>query len=190
MKFEWAIGLFCLVTIGLFILSIYLYREISKRLKAKKENIDLQLLENDFHTSTRIDYKLNYSMQIDEANNKIACCNYGSDIYKIFQFSELTGCEIFIDDKTIKGGGVGRNLVGGAIAGAAGVLIAESTRKEKVVIDSLRISIFTNKIQDPVFSFEWKYDQGVERSNISHTIEFAEKVQAIIRGIVSKNTNR
>jgi hypothetical protein len=113
------------------------------------------------------------------------------DILKCtLRFSELTGCEIFIDDKTIKGGGVGRNLVGGAIAGAAGVLIAESTRKEKVVIDSLRISIFTNKIQDPVFSFEWKYDQGVERSNISHTIEFAEKVQAIIRGIVSKNTNR
>jgi hypothetical protein len=186
MKLVWIFGI---VFVLCFIMLIYFSNLKIKFLNERKSKIDKILIDNEFLTSVRVDYANVYSVQIDESKEKVACCNYGLDTYKILLFSELTGCEIFIDDKTVKTGGVGRNIVGGAIAGAAGVLIAESTRKEKVVIDSLRISIFTNKIQDPVFSFEWKYDQGVERSNISHTIEFAEKVQAIIRGIVSKNTN-
>lgn len=87
-------------------------------------------------------------MKIDTVNQRIAFCDYYKNTLKVIPFKTLLECEIIDDDTTVLSGGIGRAIVGGAIAGGAGAVVGAATRKSKTVTNNLSIKIITSDIND------------------------------------------
>lgn len=97
-------------------------------------------------------------------------------------FSEITGCEILVDSEVT--GGVGRAVVGGAIAGGAGAIIGATTAKKNVL--SYKIVIYRRNLSNPSTEIVLINTDTPKNNPIyKQAVDFSSKVNASIKAIIS-----
>ncbi len=118
-------------------------------------------------------------IQIDKNLKKIAICSYNdeSNYLKIIDFSDIIECSILEDNATVMDGGIGRAIVGGAIAGETGAIVGSNTRKAKNVTNSLILKIVTQNIEEPLIMISF-ISSEIERSENTY-IEIMREVQEL-----------
>ena len=151
-------GLGAVMLIALVIFCAIAIQDSSNRTEAQKEQatqnqeqIEKRLEELNFKEDKELCLTLNSispKMKIDTHNKQIALCDYNKDELKIIPFQNLLECQIVEDNTTILEGGVGRAVVGGALAGGAGAIVGATTRKSKDVTKNLSIKIITSDLND------------------------------------------
>lgn len=176
----------------LFIIYILNEKSIEKDIKESK-SFENTLSKKGFVTSKEIKFensRKEYSLRIDNQNRKIAICDMKTGSIDIINFSELIECQILEDSNVIMQGGVGRAIIGGALAGNVGAIVGANTRKSKSMIEKLQIRIVTNNINQSLYMINI-INYPVERisSIYKEGMEFANNVYATIQSIISKSSN-
>ena len=107
--------------------------------------------------------------------------------YRAILFSSLTGCELVEDQTTIFSGGVGRAIVGAAVAGAVGAVVGAATRKSSDVTNQMSIHIYTNNVLDPLYEIP-VIDHQISRSSDEYKelLHKAQNICATIDAIVKQ----
>ena len=181
-----------LVVIGIIVFPI-LYINAYNTENERREN--MQKKQQGYIEQNNIDISVEYSFQcgnivdiryiVDDTNKKVYIMLADSDFIEI-PFTEIRGCEILTDSEVT--GGVGRAVVGGVLAGGAGAVVGATTAKEhiksyKIVI--YRANIATPQAEISLISTSCKTTD----SYYIEAVEFAGKVNASIRAIISINGN-
>lgn len=86
---------------------------------------------------------------VNNDNSKVAFYEKGRGFYN-FNVDTVIECEILSDNMTVQSGGVGRAIVGGALAGGAGAIVGSSTASSKGVCSSLVLRLVTNNPEKPL----------------------------------------
>jgi len=113
------------------------------------------------------------------------------DIYiEIIDFSNIIGCEIIEDNETIQKGGVGRAIVGGALAGGVGAIVGATTRRTIGVVNSLSIRILLNDILNPCFEIK-VIDSEIKRDSFVYKElhQVLQEIYSTIMAIENDNKN-
>lgn len=93
----------------------------------------------------------------------------------IYNFHDIADFELLEDDETIvKGGGIGKTLVGGILFGGTGAVVgAVATKKErKSVCNSMKVKITLKNLQLPV-----TYINLIETATPKNSSDYRDKVQ-------------
>ena len=124
-------------------------------------------------------------MKIDTANQRIAFCDYYKNTLKVIPFKNILECEIIDDDTTVLSGGIGRAIVGGALAGGAGAVVGAATRKSKSVTNNLSIKIITSDVSDSLIVIpilETSTNRASDKYKKAWSV--AQEVHAVIVSII------
>lgn len=96
-------------------------------------------------------------------------------------FTEVIGCEVFSDSKTV--GGIKRAIVGGMLAGDAGALVGTMTAQPHIF--SYKIIIYRSDIQYPTAEIVLIREKTSTKSkDYTSAVEFSQKVLASIKAII------
>ena len=187
--FCWFIPL--ILVVGLVVSAINgAKKEEEKKAQAEnKLNTHKSTLHNtDFVSSKHIQLPaLSIEVRIDLEHQKLAILSSLHSNVIMIMFSDILHSEIVQDNSTIMGGGIGRAIAGGIIAGGAGAIVGATTRKSKDVVSDLRIKITTTNISNPLITVKLITSQTEKSSSLyQQCIEFAEEVQATIESIISQ----
>lgn len=171
----------------------------TKDAKAQSEKIEQSLIDNGmtitnsfklpvstiknnlfFDTYTRAFY-------IDEDNHKIVIVE--KDSQTELSFEDILECEIIENNSVQKSSGVGRAIVGGALAGGVGAIIGSNTGKSYDTVTSLVIKIITQSIQNPMIKIEL-INSEVKRIDAFYQLckEYADQVHAVLTIIIKNNS--
>ena len=150
------------------------------------------LSNKNFKTSKSIISKQKKSikqLRVDTEHNQIAICNVFPYSYVTYiNFSDIIECEIIEDSNTIMKGGVGRAVVGGALAGGVGAIVGSTTRSSKNVVNSLQIRIVTSNIRNSLFNINLISEEtNKEDLEYKNAMQFANNVYATIQAIINEN---
>lgn len=107
--------------------------------------------------------------------------------YRAIPFSSLTGCELIEDQTTIFSGGVGRAVVGAAVAGAVGAVVGAATRKSENVTTQMSIHIYTKDVLNPLYEIP-VIDHQIPRSSDEYKelLHKAQKICATVDAITKQ----
>lgn len=184
------------VVIGVIIIFILICFMMSNAEQEKVQNNSIEVTETlekrKFKTSKAIISRQTITkneVRIDEQNKQIAICKilpYSQVTF--FKFSDIIECEIIEDSNTIMKGGVGRAVVGGALAGGVGAIVGSTTRSSKSVVNSLQIRIVTSNVRNSLFNINLiSQETNKEDLEYKNAMEFANNVYATITAIMNKN---
>lgn len=157
--------------------------------------IDKLLKDKNFETSKNIAVSLIESrkqFRIDKRNKKVAICDiYPINKVNILKFTDIIDCEILEDNNTIMKGGVGRAIVGGALAGGVGAIVGANTRKSKNITNSLQLRIITTDVSKSLYTINL-IKKETKRDSIEYkqAINFANNVYATVMSIINDNNNK
>lgn len=98
----------------------------------------------------------------------------------IFSYDELLDYDLFENDLSIASGGVGRAIIGTAIAGSVGGVLGAmtATRKTKRSIDSMALQISTNNFFFPSVMITY-IDKEIKTSKKKYTDAYSKAQQTI-----------
>lgn len=130
-------------------------------------------------------------LRVDLEHKKVAICNiFPQQNINMLDFSDIVECEIMEDSKTIMKGGIGRAIVGGAIAGGVGAIVASNTRKSNDVINNLHIRIITKNVSNSLHIINIIKSETKKYSpEYKIAINFANNVYATLTSIIKGNSN-
>lgn len=106
----------------------------------------------------------------------------------IINFSELIECQILEDSNVIMQGGVGRAIVGGALAGNVGAIVGANTRKSSTMLNNFSIDIITNDINNSVVRLKMidsPLDINTYGNIYRDILSFSNDVYALIQSVIS-----
>lgn len=154
------------------------------------EKTDEVLNNRNFKTTRKFRYELNSNIiefRTDMQNKQIAICEIKQQPkIDIIKFEKVVDCEIIQDSNVIMKGGVGRAIVGGAIAGGVGAIVGATTRKSTNIIDSLQIRIIANNTYNPLYMLKLISTQTQKDSiDYQKAIGFANNVHASLISIIN-----
>ena len=88
-------------------------------------------------------------------------------------------------------GGVGRAIVGGALAGGVGAIVGANTRKSKNITNSLQLRIITTDVSKSLYTINL-IKKETKRDSIEYkqAINFANNVYATVMSIINDNNNK
>ncbi len=166
-----------------------------KKLKEKIDSLDLNKVHcintNILNKKTQsiVQYRVGISMK-----NKLLVIykpiNFSTDEYYVCKipFYKIIGCEIIEDNETILRGGIGRAVVGGALAGGVGAIVGATTRKTTGVINSLKIVIRLSDVENPHYEIPL-IDEKIERKTDKYKelYQIAHEINSMIIAIEAKN---
>lgn len=146
-------------SIGCFLVMLFLWAVSPSESAIKnKENIDKNQKTLDEFLNQ---YSVDKTIRIKNTNfaicqkdsvlliyDSISMLNNGLK-YQAIPFNSIIECEIVEDNSTIMKSGLGRAVVGAALAGTTGAIIGVATRKTSDVVNNLSIRIITNEILNP-----------------------------------------
>lgn len=120
---------------------------------------------------------------IDDVNKSIHVSSNSTHLIEI-PYYEILGCEILTDSQVT--GGVGRAVVGSMLAGDVGAIVGATTAKPYIM--SYKVIIYCENITSPQFIFNL-ITEKTKTSSFEYTwaVDFASKVNASIKVIISKN---
>ena len=130
-------------------------------------------------------------LRVDLEHKKVAICNiFPQQNINMLDFSDIVECEIMEDSKTIMKGGIGRAIVGGALAGGVGAIVASNTRKSNDVINNLHIRIITKNVSNSLHIINIIKSETKKYSpEYKIAINFANNVYATLTSIIKGNSN-
>ncbi len=134
-------------------------------------------------------YSNRIQVRTDMKHKQIAICTIlPSEKIDIIKFSDIIECQIIEDSNTIMKGGVGRAVVGGALAGGVGAVVGANTRASQNVTNSLQIRIVTKNVSNSLYTINI-ITREISKSSDEYkdAMNFANKVYATITAIISKN---
>ena len=137
-----------IVLIGIGMFYILNAMEMDDQITKNNSNeVDKKLKDKDFKTSKIFSIHGNeQQFRVDLEHKQIAICSiFPYQKIDIINFSDIIECQIIEDSNTVMNGGVGRAVVGGALAGGVGAIVGANTRATKNVINILQIRIITKK---------------------------------------------
>lgn len=110
--------------------------------------------------------------------------------FDVLAFNEIRQCQLLENNSTIMEGGIGRGLVGGAIAGSTGAIIGAASRKSKNIVDMLSIKLELNSQIDPMIILSLlKYRLKRNSTKYEKTFNMAHEIVSRINNILeNKNT--
>ncbi|WP_294854007.1 hypothetical protein [uncultured Oscillibacter sp.] len=194
--------LFIFALISVSIATISKSNSDNKKLTDSKSDQNKWIVENNLNPTVDFSYnnlldRSNVRFMVDEKSRNIIVSE-GHIIDNeavtskpvLISFDNILGCEIREDSAVT--GGVGRALVGGALAGDAGAIVGVLTAKKQ--IHSFEIAFLTNNIQKPQFvitligSFGSK---GCPKNGLIYTnaVDFSNRVVATIKAIIAQKEN-
>lgn len=105
-------------------------------------------------------------------------------------FETIINCELLEDNATIMEGGVGRAVVGAAIAGGVGAIVGASTRSSSNIANSMCVRIITSDILKPYHPITI-IDSPTNRNDSEYKRRFdiAQEIYATIIAIICNNGN-
>ena len=162
-------------------------------IEQNREHISKELESIDFKESKEVYLTLDPvspKMKIDTANRRIALCDYYKNTLKFIPYDNLLECEIIDDDTTVLSGGIGRAIVGGALAGEAGAIVGAATRKSKSVTNNLSIKIITSDLNNSLIVIPI-LETSTNRTSEKYkkAWEVAQEVHAVIVSIIKTNAS-
>ena len=106
-------------------------------------------------------------------------------------FNSILDCEIIEDNSTIQKGGLGRSIVGGAIAGGAGAVVGAATRNSKNIVENLAVRVITNNMENAMNMFVF-LDSETKRDSEEYKYSFynAQELYSTIFSIISRNNTK
>lgn len=161
----------------------------NKSVSNKIDNLEYILEDKGFNTNKIIKFGIIYEFRVDFDNKKVAICKLVNPLeIDIINFSNIIECKIIEDSNVISQGGVGRAIVGGAIAGGTGAIVGANTRKSKSVVSNFSVQIITNEIGNSLHSADLINFQLDKTNNLyNQAVNFSNNVYAIVQSIVSNN---
>lgn len=158
-----------------------------------RERIEKKLEELQFKEDKTLYLTLNGispKIKIDMHNKQIALCDYNKDELKIIPFQSLLECQIIEDNETVLAGGVGRAVVGGALAGGAGAIVGATTRKSKDIAKNLSIKIITSDLNDSLIVIPiLENETNRESDKYKKAWTIAQETHATISSIIKTSSN-
>ena len=162
-------------------------KEKNKR-EAEEKAQDEYIKDNEIHCD--IDYRYNNLVEniairfvVDNAKKTIYISETSSSFLSI-PFSEIIGLEILTDSEVT--GGVGRAIVGGALAGGIGAVAGAATAKKQ--INSYDFIIYRKSIETPSNRiYLIKTPTQTYSKFYTQAIQFAYDVNACIKAIIEQN---
>ena len=146
--------------------------------------------DKDFKTSKIFSIHGNeQQFRVDLEHKQIAICSiFPYQKIDIINFSDIIECQIIEDSNTVMKGGVGRAVVGGALAGGVGAIVGANTRASKNVINILQIRIITKKISNSLYTIDLIKTE-IEKNSMEYrnAMNFANNVYAILTSIITNN---
>lgn len=180
-----------IVLLGIF----YIAKEMEMNDKTTEKNsneVDTKLKNRGFKNSKIRYFSTNENKQqfrLDLEHKQIAICSiFPYQKIDIINFLDIIECEIIEDSNIVMKGGVGRAVVGGALAGGVGAIVGANTRASKNVINSLQIRIITKNISNSLYTIDLiKTEIKKDSMEYRNTMNFANNVYAIITSIITNN---
>ena len=114
-----------------------IYMDEIRETNLKNQGVDTKSLIQFEYQQNIPKQKKNFCVKVDENNKKLYI--YENDVCHKFDFSEITGFEVKMDNESLDSGG--RALAGAVLGGAAGAIVGASSVNGK--ISSCVIHIYT-----------------------------------------------
>lgn len=189
-----------LLTIIIFFIVVLIYlfgKQIMIQVNQDQSVVKLQydfsdekIKELEIVISKEISYRSNdvfFRFIIDIDNNRFVYFNILLKVYNIIQFNEIIDCNIVENDTMVSEGGVGRALVGGAIAGEAGAIVGAVTRKDKQVLTTSSIRVITSNILNPYVNIQLINNRIKATDPIyERTKQTSQEIYSTIRSVIEQ----
>ena len=180
-----------IVLIGIGMFYILNAMEMDDQITKNNSNeVDKKLKDKDFKTSKIFSIHGNeQQFRVDLEHKQIAICSiFPYQKIDIINFSDIIECQIIEDSNTVMKGGVGRAVVGGALAGGVGAIVGANTRASKNVINILQIRIITKKISNSLYTIDLIKTE-IEKNSMEYrnAMNFVNNVYAILTSIITNN---
>lgn len=144
---------FFATTISFFVMLFWACVSPTKKSSAQTRQLNLLVDEMNRNLSA---YDIDKGFQITTSGFKLGICTQQKQllIYKVatsldmnqffnaIPFETIIACELLEDNSTVLKSGVGRAVVGAAIAGEVGAIIGASSRESSDMVNSLIVRIF------------------------------------------------
>ncbi len=191
---PFAVVRIAVIVIALFVMFFMSLGTENEKTENNINEIDKLLKDKNFETSKNIAVSLIESkkqFRIDMQNKRIAICDmYPTNKVNILKFTDIIDCEILEDNNTIMKGGVGRAIVGGALAGGVGAIVGANTRKSQNITNSLQLRIITNDISKSLYTIKLiKNETKKDSIEYKRAMNFANNVYATVMSIINDNNN-
>lgn len=169
-----------------------------------KNNVDKKWAEEDKkleNLNKGVTFELSNTIEniieLDESRKLFRLCrSQYCNPSKIYKYSDILDFELLEDNNTIEtSAGIGNAIAGGLLFGGVGAIVGGSTakRKSKKVINSIKIKITLNDIQNPVIYIELlKYPlktNAPEFENINQKTQKLLLILNIIKSHSQKNND-
>lgn len=165
-----------------------LYYNNEKELEEVSEDSLFIFNEDKFDNSMKFDKNI---MAVDK-NKQELYFFYESELDRIIKFEDIVECKIIENSNVVESGGVGRAIVGGALAGGVGAIVGSNTRKSKNIVSNLSVRIVTNEIDNPLYNVALiTYNIDINKTLYANfykiAMQFANNVYATIQAIINEN---
>jgi len=135
-------------------------------------------------------------LSVDENNEKLSFGYAENNVLKTreYNFSDIVGFEVQIDDQKTGKLSVGGAIVVGVLAGGVGAIIGGTSGKGKTKINTMHLLITVNSISNPLIKFSILKPsidgKGYNNDNfmVRKSAEIAEKWTGIFAVILKKST--
>lgn len=186
--------IFVLCALIIFVIFIYGAIAILKRDNEIISKTNQSILNNEiagFSPTKSIGPQIsNDRVYIDENNRKVLVINLLTQEKHIINFEDIIECSILENGATVQKGGVGRAIVGSAIAGGVGAIVGATTRGSASQINSLSVRIVTRDIKRPLVELKLIKTASKRDSSWTKTyMHFAQEVYATIVSIIDSVQN-
>lgn len=157
--------------------------------KSGANEIDKILEERDFNISQKVNYGNKFQVDVDIIHKKVAVgMTYPSVNVTFLDFNQIIDCKIIENSNVISGGGVGRAVAGGVIAGGVGAIVGANTKKSSTMLNNFSIDIITNDINNSVVRLKM-IDSPIDINTYGNIyrdiIRFSNDVYALIQSVIS-----
>ena len=132
-------------------------------------------------------------VKLDTEKQTVLICYYFNEAIHKIPFKEIIECEVIEDKNTVMKGGVGRAIIGGALAGGVGAIVGANTRAGKNMIYNLQIRIITSNINNSLYTINIINNLSgvnIDSYEYKNGISFANEVYATIVSIINQNNKQ
>ena len=184
--------------VGIIIILIILFfvmRAVSSSTE-KESRASERVKQNQYFQSNDIEITSQYLFEsqdhlksvrfvVDEGHKQVFISKANSPMEAI-PFSEIIGCEIIIDSEVA--GGVGRAIVGGAIAGGVVAIVGATTAKKH--ISTYQVVINRETIRSPQLVIDLiNKNTKTDDPDYKNAVRFATGINSSIKAILSKKNS-
>lgn len=133
-------------------------------------------------------YDVSKGFYVDEKHQQIVITD--NNLQTELSFDDILECEVIENGSVQKNSGVGRAIVGGALAGGVGAIIGSNTGKSYKIASSLLVKIITRNISNPIIQITLlNSSMKIDSPLYKRYREYADQVHAVLTIIIKSNSD-